>query len=47
VADKKVKEDNAKYYLDDTDGWIKNYKPGSLRYKRVMMFANMENAKTL
>ncbi len=47
LKDKKVKDDKKSYYLDDTDGWTKAYKPGSLRQKRVDMYVNMEKTATL
>lgn len=47
LKDKKVKDDKKSYYLDDTDGWIAAYKPGSLRTKRVNMYVNMDKAVTL
>ena len=31
----------ASLFLDETDGWLKKYKPGSLRQKRVDVFARM------
>lgn len=47
LKDKKVKDDKKSYYLDDTDGWMAAYKPGSLRTKRVNMYVNMEKTVTL
>jgi len=47
LKDKKVKDNKKSYYLDDTDGWIAAYKPGSLRTKRVDMYINMEKAVIL
>jgi phosphatidylserine/phosphatidylglycerophosphate/cardiolipin synthase-like enzyme len=34
-------------FLDTTDGWLDKYKPGSLRQKRVDLFASMGDAKEL
>lgn len=47
LKDKKIKDNQKSYYLDDTDGWIAAYKPGSLRTKRVNMYINMDKAVTL
>jgi len=47
LKDKKVKDSQKSFYLDDTDGWIAAYKPGTLRTKRVNMYINMEKAVTL
>jgi phosphatidylserine/phosphatidylglycerophosphate/cardiolipin synthase-like enzyme len=32
-------------FLDDTDGWLKKYEKGTLRWKRVEMFTKMGGAK--
>jgi phosphatidylserine/phosphatidylglycerophosphate/cardiolipin synthase-like enzyme len=42
LKDKKVKDDAKSYFLSETDEWIKNYKAGSLRQKRVQMFIDMD-----
>lgn len=34
-------------FLDETDGWLAKYKRGSLRWKRVEIYARMANAKIL
>ena len=44
LKDKKVKDDQKKFYLSDTDSWTQNYKKGLLRYKRVELFTNMKGA---
>jgi phosphatidylserine/phosphatidylglycerophosphate/cardiolipin synthase-like enzyme len=40
-------EEDDRLFLDATDVWLKVYKPGSLRSKRVQVFADMANAQTL
>ncbi len=47
LKDTKVKKDDKKYFLYADDQWVKAYKPGSFRYKRVDMFVKMQGAKTL
>ncbi len=34
--------DNASRFLDETDGWLTKYKPGSLKQKRVDVFTRMQ-----
>ncbi len=34
--------DNASRFLDETDGWLAKYKPGSLKQKRVDVFTRMQ-----
>ena len=34
--------DNASRFLDETDGWLSKYKPGSLKQKRVDVFTRMQ-----
>jgi phosphatidylserine/phosphatidylglycerophosphate/cardiolipin synthase-like enzyme len=41
AADKK-KQDQKSLFLDETDGWLAAYKPGSLKQKRVDMFKRMK-----
>jgi phosphatidylserine/phosphatidylglycerophosphate/cardiolipin synthase-like enzyme len=40
-------DEKASLFLDETDGWLAKYKPGSLRTKRVKMFAGMAGAEKL
>lgn len=40
--DEKKKSDKQSLFLAETDDWIKAYKPGSLKRKRVDIFRNME-----
>jgi len=40
AADKK--KDQKSLFLDETDGWLAVYKPGSLKQKRVDMFKRMK-----
>lgn len=47
LKDKKVKDNDKSYFLDATDGWMDNYKPGSLREKRVKMFIDMKGTQIL
>lgn len=42
-----VENDKKRYFLDDTDKWLDNYKKGSLRSKRVEMYVRMTGAKVL
>jgi len=37
-------DEKASLFLDETDGWLDKYKPGSLRMKRVEMFTKMAGA---
>jgi len=39
----KKKRDQQTLFLAETDDWIKAYKPGSLKRKRVDIFARMED----
>ncbi|WP_179874038.1 phospholipase D-like domain-containing protein [Rhizobium sp. L43] len=39
-------DQKASLFLDETDGWLTKYKPGSLRTKRVAMFTKMEGTVT-
>lgn len=41
TAEKK-KQDQKSLFLDETDGWLAAYKPGSLKQKRVDMFKRMK-----
>jgi phosphatidylserine/phosphatidylglycerophosphate/cardiolipin synthase-like enzyme len=36
------KKSGISLFLDPTDGWLKKYQPGELRYKRVKAFAAMQ-----
>jgi len=47
AAAAKTGNESASLFLDTTDGWLQKYKPGLLKYKRVMLFKNMKNTKTL
>jgi phosphatidylserine/phosphatidylglycerophosphate/cardiolipin synthase-like enzyme len=47
LKNKQLNDNKKSYYLDDTDGWIKNYRQGSLRSKRVQMYIQMQNAVIL
>ena len=38
-------DEKASLFLDETDGWLGKYKPGSLRMKRVAMFTKMSGAQ--
>jgi phosphatidylserine/phosphatidylglycerophosphate/cardiolipin synthase-like enzyme len=38
---------NASLFLEEGDGWLKKYKPGSLRQKRVELFTGMASPMTL
>jgi phosphatidylserine/phosphatidylglycerophosphate/cardiolipin synthase-like enzyme len=38
----KKKQDQKSLFLDETDGWLAAYKPGSLKQKRVDMFKRMK-----
>lgn len=38
----KKKQDRKSLFLDETDGWLAAYKPGSLKQKRVDMFKRMK-----
>lgn len=38
-------DEKASLFLDETDGWLSKYKPGSLRMKRVAMFTKMFGAQ--
>lgn len=38
-------DEKASLFLDETDGWLDKYKPGSLRMKRVAMFTKMSGAQ--
>ena len=40
--DGKKKQDRKSLFLDETDGWLAAYKPGSLKQKRVDMFKRMK-----
>jgi phosphatidylserine/phosphatidylglycerophosphate/cardiolipin synthase-like enzyme len=40
--DDKKKQDQKSLFLDETDGWLAAYKPGSLKQKRVDMFRRMK-----
>jgi hypothetical protein len=41
-AAEKKKQDQKSLFLDETDGWLAAYKPGSLKQKRVDMFKRMK-----
>ena len=41
--EEKRKSDQQTLFLDETDGWTKKYKPGSLKRKRVAVFSQMES----
>ena len=41
-AAEKRKQDQKSLFLDETDGWLAAYKPGSLKQKRVDMFKRMK-----
>jgi phosphatidylserine/phosphatidylglycerophosphate/cardiolipin synthase-like enzyme len=48
IKEKKQDDDPKKgAFLDGTDAWLSDYKPGSLKTKRVVMYTNMANAKTI
>jgi hypothetical protein len=38
----KASSDQQTLFLDETDGWTSKYKRGSLKRKRVAIFAQME-----
>lgn len=40
-------DSKASLFLDEKDGWLAKYKPGLLRSKRVEMFTQMADAKTI
>jgi len=40
--DEKKQQDRQSLFLDETDGWLAAYKPGSLKQKRVDMFKRMK-----
>jgi hypothetical protein len=34
-------------FLDETDGWLKKYKPNTLKAKRLNLYVGMDGAKVM
>jgi hypothetical protein len=34
-------------FLDETDGWLKKYKPNTLKTKRLNLYVGMDGAKVM